>query len=85
VVGISADAPDRNLAWSRELKLPFRLLSDTGPVGRSFGVWDEVWKIQQRATFIVDRGGTIRWVETGALCIDIARTLEALTHLAAAP
>jgi peroxiredoxin len=84
VVGISADAAERNLAWSRELKLPFRLLTDGGQVGRSFGVWDETWKIQQRATFIVDRSGTIRWAETGSLCIDTARALEALTRLAAA-
>lgn len=83
-MGISADAPERNLAWSREMSFPFRLLSDTGPVGRSYGVWDELWQIQQRATFIVDRRGTIRWVEAGGACIDTARTLEALTRLAAA-
>lgn len=69
------------------MKLPFRLLSDTAPpgqVGRSYGVWDELWKIQQRATFIVDRRGTIRWAEAGSVCVDTARALEALTRLAAA-
>jgi peroxiredoxin (alkyl hydroperoxide reductase subunit C) len=84
VIGISADTPERNLAWSRELGLPFRLLSDTGEVGRRYGVWDELWKIQQRATFIVDRRGTIRWAESGSVCVDTARTLDALARLAPA-
>ena len=84
MIGVSADTPERNLAWAQELKLPFRLLSDAGQVGRSYGVWDELWKIEKRATFIIDRGGTIRWAETGGLCVDTARTLDALTRLAAA-
>ena len=84
MIGVSADAPERNLAWSQELKLPFRLLSDPGQVGKSYGVWDDLWKIEKRATFIIDRAGTIRWAETGGLCIETARTLDALTRLAAA-
>ena len=85
MIGISADAPDRNLAWSRELRLPFRLLSDVDPAGqagRRFGVWDDLWRIERRTTFIVDRQGTVRWVESGGACIETSRTLEALTRLA---
>jgi peroxiredoxin len=82
VVGISADAPERNLAWSRELKLPFRLLTDGGEVGKRYGVWDDTWRIQPSATFIVDGRGTVRWTEAGGLCIDTSRTLDALTRLA---
>jgi peroxiredoxin len=85
VVGISADAPDRNLAWSRELRLPFRLLSDltpAGAVGRKYGVWHDLWRIERRATFIVDRTGTVRWTESGGVCIDTGRTLDALSRLA---
>jgi peroxiredoxin len=88
VVGISADAPERNLAWTRELRLPLRLLSDVNPagdVGRRYGVWDELWSIARRTTFIVDRRGQVRWVEAGAGCIDPGRTLEALRRLAAQP
>jgi peroxiredoxin len=87
VVGVSADPPETNLAWARELKLPFRLLSDVRPagdVGRRWGVWDELWKIQRRSTFIVDREGVVRWTEGGAVCIDTSRALEALGRLAAA-
>ena len=86
VVGISADAPERNLAWTRELSLPVRLLSDVNPagqVGRRYGVWDDLWSIERRTTFIVDRPGRVRWVEAGSGCIDPSRTLEALRQLAA--
>jgi peroxiredoxin len=86
VVGISADAPERNLAWTRELSLPVRLLSDMSPagqVGRRYGVWDDLWNIERRTTFIVDRPGRVRWVEAGSGCIDPSRTLEALRQLAA--
>ena len=86
MVGISADAPERNLAWTRELSLPVRLLSDVNPagqVGRRYGVWDDLWSIERRTTFIVDRPGRVRWVEAGSGCIDPSRTLEALRQLAA--
>jgi len=33
-------------------------------------------------TFVVDRGGRIRYVETGGLAIETDRTLDALTTLA---
>ncbi len=87
MVGVSADAPDRNLAWSKELKLPFRLLSDVDPagqVGRRYGVWDDLWRIERRTTVIVDRQGTVRWTESGSACVDTTRTLDALTKLAPA-
>jgi hypothetical protein len=35
-------------------------------------------------TFIIDRGGRIRFVEVGGLAIDTSRTLDALTTLARA-
>jgi peroxiredoxin len=85
VIGISADAPDRNLAWTKELNLPVRLLSDMNPagqVGRLYGVWDDLWSIERRTTFIVDRRSRVRWMDAGRGCIDTSRTLEALTQLA---
>jgi peroxiredoxin len=63
------------------------LLSDVRPagdVGRRWGVWDELWKIEKRATFIVDQGGVVRWTEAGGVCLDTSRALEALTRLARA-
>ncbi len=84
MIGISADAPDRNLAWTKELNLPVRLLSDVaGQVGRLYGVWDDLWSIERRTTFVVDRQGKVRWVEAGSACIDTSRTLQAVTQLKA--
>jgi len=87
VVGVSADAPDRNLAWSKELSLPVRLLSDVSPagqVGRRYGVWDDLWSITRRTTFILDRQGKVRWMEAGSGCVDTSRTLDAVQQLARA-
>lgn len=86
-MGISVDPPEQNLAWSRELRLPFRLLSDVGPagaVGRLYGVWDDLWNLEKRATFVVDRAGVIRHVEAGGPAIETNRVLEALERLARA-
>ena len=75
------------MAWTDKLKLPFRLLSDTNPagrVGKSYGAWDDVWNLEQRVTFIVDRRQKIRYVESGGAAINTNRALEALTSLARA-
>ena len=87
MIGISADAPDRLLAWTDKLKLPMRLLSDAKPAGqagRTWGVWNDLWNLENRVTFIVDRQRTIRYVETGGAAIDTNRALEALTSIARA-
>jgi peroxiredoxin (alkyl hydroperoxide reductase subunit C) len=84
IVGISVDPPERNLAWTKALNLPFRLLSDVQPAGsvsRRFGVWDDTWNLAKRVTFVVDRAGRVRFVEVGSLAIDTSRTLEALQRL----
>jgi peroxiredoxin len=85
VIGISADPPERNLAWTKQLNLPFRLLSDgDGRTARAYGVWDTTWNLPQRVTFIVDRARRIRFMEVGGLAVDTSRTLEALGKLARA-
>ena len=63
------------------------MLSDTSfqaRVGKQFGVWDDLWSLEQRVTFILDRTGRVRFVEVGGLAIQTSRTLEALTALARA-
>ena len=65
--------------------MPFRLLSDNDPagaVGRQYGAWDDLWNLERRITFVVDRAGRVRYVEVGSLAIDTGRTLDALTRLA---
>lgn len=84
-MGISVDPPERNLAWTKQLGLPFRLLSDVdapGRVSRLYGVWDDTWNLSKRVTFIVDRARRVRFVEIGSLAIETSRTLAALQQLA---
>ena len=83
-MGISADLPERNRAWAEDLKLPFRLLSDLGPsgkIGRLYGVWDDLWGLERRATFLVDKQGIIRHVSLQSLALDGRDILEALAKL----
>ena len=51
-------------------------------MGKRYGVWDDLWNIQRRTTFILDQQGKVRWMEAGSLCIDPSRTLDALSGLA---
>ena len=83
-MGISTDLPERNRAWAEDLKLPFRLLSDLSPngkIGRLYGVWDDLWGLERRATFLVDKQGTIRHVSLQSLALDGQDILEALARL----
>lgn len=87
MVGVSVDPPKTNLAWTRDLGLPFHLLSDLGPkgkVGRLYGIYDENWGLERRATFIIDRDRIIRFVEVDQLATNIRPVLEALDRLARA-
>ena len=83
-MGISADLPERNRAWAEDLRLPFRLLSDldpSGKIGRLYGVWDDLWGLERRATFLVDKQGIIRHVSLQSLALDGQDILEALARL----
>ncbi len=81
---MSADTPERNKAWAEDLRLPFRLLSDLSPsakIGRLYGVWDDLWGLERRATFLVDKQGIIRHVSLQSLALDGQDILEALAKL----
>jgi peroxiredoxin (alkyl hydroperoxide reductase subunit C) len=85
VIGISVDASERNRAWAEKLKLPFRLLSDVDPkgkVGRQFGVWEDTWQFDGRATFVIDRKLIVRFVDAQSLALDPSRALAAVKRLA---
>jgi mycoredoxin-dependent peroxiredoxin len=86
VLGISADLPEHNRAWAEKLRLPFRLLSDVSPkgrVGEAYGVWDDTWGFEARATFVLDSAGVVRFVDANSLALDPGRTLDAVRKLAA--
>lgn len=47
-------------------------------------MWDDLWRIERRTTFILDAGGVVRYVEAGSAAIDTNRALDALGTLARA-
>jgi peroxiredoxin len=65
VVGISIDAQPSKTAWAKELGVQsFDLLSDNYPYGdvaQKYGVFRQKDGISDRAIFLVDKQGKIRW------------------------
>jgi peroxiredoxin len=58
VLGISTDSPFSHASWAKAL------LSDLHRTAvRDYGIYAPEWNANSRATFIVDTGGTIRFIE----------------------
>lgn len=50
-------------------------------MGRLYGVWDDLWGLERRATFLVDKQGIIRHVDMEGLALDGKGVLGALARL----
>jgi peroxiredoxin len=64
LLGISVDSAWCHLAFSAERRLRFPLLSDFEPKGRVsrlFGVYRQPDGTSERALFVIDATGTVRW------------------------
>lgn len=65
VLGVSIDPQPSKSAWARELGIgSFDLLSDNYPYGETaqkYGVFREQDGITDRALFVIDKNGRIRW------------------------
>ncbi len=64
VLGISVDGPWCHLAFAKDRKLTFPLLSDFEPKGnvaQLFGVYRKSEGVCERALFVIDAEGVIRW------------------------
>jgi peroxiredoxin len=64
IVGISVDGVWCHIAFSKDRKLHFPLLSDfepKGAVAREYGVYREKDGESERALFVIDAEGVIRW------------------------
>ena len=64
LIGISVDGVWCHLAFAKDRKLRFPLLADFEPKGkiaREYGVYREAEGISERALFVIDAGGVIRW------------------------
>jgi peroxiredoxin len=64
LIGISVDGVWCHAAYARDRKLHFPLLSDFEPKGqisRQYGVYNQQHGHSERALFVIDRDGVIRW------------------------
>jgi len=64
IIGISVDGVWCHAAFANDRKLHFPLLADfepKGEVARSYGVYEESGGTSQRALFVIDADGIVRW------------------------
>jgi thioredoxin-dependent peroxiredoxin len=68
VVGISSDSVDSHKGFANDCNLPFKILSDAGgEVRKRFGVPSSMGLLPGRVTYVIDRGGTVRYVFSSQL------------------
>jgi peroxiredoxin len=86
VIGISVDGIWSHLAFIKDRKYRLTLLSDFEPKGataRTYGVYRDKEGVTERALFVVDGGGVIRWSYVSPVGVNpgadgILKALEAL-------
>ena len=64
LIGVSVDSVWSHLAFAKDRNLHFPLLSDfepKGEVARTYGVYRVKEGTSERALFVIDAGGVIRW------------------------
>lgn len=87
LLGISVDGVWCHAAFAGERKLHFPLLADfepKGAVARSYGVYREADGTSERALFVIDAQGVVRWSHVSPLGINPGADgiLDALDRLA---
>ncbi len=87
LLAVSVDSYWSHLAFANERKLRFPLLSDfepKGEVARIYGAYRQQDGISERALFVIDAGGMIRWSYVSPLDVNPGAdgVLEALEGLA---
>ena len=87
LLGISVDGAWCHLAFARDRKLGFPLLADfepKGDVARTYGVYRKGDGVTERALFVIDGGGIIRWSYVSPIGVNpgaegILKALESLS------
>jgi len=86
LLGISVDGTWCHAAFARDRRLRFPLLADfepKGAVARRYGAYRQADGFSERALFVIDGGGIIRWSDVSPIDVNpgadgILRALEAL-------
>ena len=82
VIGVSSDSGNAHATFKARHHLPFRLMSDPdGSARNAFGVPKTFGIIPGRATFVIDRDGTIRYAFNSQFMATahVANALKAIT------
>jgi peroxiredoxin len=87
VVGISVDGSWSHAAFAKQRNLHFPLLADFEPKGRVarlYGIYSEQNGLSNRALFVIDEAGTIRWSYVSPMGVNPGADgiLEALESMA---
>ncbi|HVY70136.1 MAG TPA: redoxin domain-containing protein [Verrucomicrobiae bacterium] len=90
LLGVSVDGAWCHAAFSQDRKLHFPLLSDfepKGEVARRYGVYREREGVSERALFVIDGEGVIRWSYVSPVGVNpgAAGIISALEGLPAEP
>ena len=68
IVGISSDTVNSHKGFADDCRLPFKILSDAdGEVRKKFGVPSSMGILPGRVTYVIDKGGTVRYVFSSQL------------------
>ena len=88
LLGISVDGAWCHAAFAENRRLHFPLLADfepKGEVARRYGVWRDADGTSERALFVIDGDGVIRWSYVSPVGVNPGADgiLEALEHMGA--
>ena len=92
IIGISVDSAWCHAAFASDRKLHFPLLADfepKGDVARRYGVYDTAEGTCERALFVIDADGVVRWRYVSPIDVNpgadgILEALEKLPHAGSA-
>jgi peroxiredoxin len=82
VLGISVDSFAAQKEFAKQNGIEFPLLSDfKREVSRAYGVLNEEGGFANRATFVIDKEGKVRSIETGNSAINVAGAMSSCSSL----
>ena len=81
-MGVSVDASPTQKKYAEELGVEYAMLSDFHrKVSQLYGVFDEARGLSRRTTFVIDKQGVIRRVDSGRDAIDISGARNSCARL----
>lgn len=88
IIGISSDSVESHRGFTASYDIPFKLLSDAnGAVRQLYGVRPSIRLIPGRATYVIDKQGTVRCVISSQLRprLHVDRALQVVNTLIQLP